>query len=164
METSIYHPLGVANKGGLETKFEETAGRMTVGHIRSYKFVRFGLKGLSAILRPKQFSSFLIRQIVIPTFLSMKEHLHEHNPPGKRICESKFVLGHTSFSAVLQVAGEMTGFAIHLSNWQTSFENFSRPHHVCCFVYPKTKALLHLDCFVAPAPHHCSFLKDSAQL
>ena len=50
METSIYHPLGVANKGGLETKFEETAGRMTVGHIRSYKFVRFGLKGLSAIL------------------------------------------------------------------------------------------------------------------
>ena len=50
METSIYHPLRVANKGGLETKFEETAGRMTVGHIRSYKFVRFGLKGLSAML------------------------------------------------------------------------------------------------------------------
>ena len=41
------NPLGVAKKGGLETKFEETAGQMTVGHIRSYKFVRFGLKGLN---------------------------------------------------------------------------------------------------------------------
>ena len=30
---------------GLEAKFEETAGQMTVGHIRSYKFVRFDLKG-----------------------------------------------------------------------------------------------------------------------
>ena len=40
------NPLGVAKKGGLETKFEETAGQMTVGHIRSYKFVRLGLKGL----------------------------------------------------------------------------------------------------------------------
>ena len=29
----------------LEAKFEETAGQMTVGHIRSYKFVRFDLKG-----------------------------------------------------------------------------------------------------------------------
>ena len=37
--------LGVAKKGGLEAKFEETAGQMTVDHIRSYKFVRFGLKG-----------------------------------------------------------------------------------------------------------------------
>ena len=36
------NPLGVAKKGGLETKFSETAGQMTVGHIRSYKFVRFG--------------------------------------------------------------------------------------------------------------------------
>ena len=26
--------------GSLETKFAETAGQMTVGHIRSYKFVR----------------------------------------------------------------------------------------------------------------------------
>ena len=42
------NPLGVAKKGGLETKFEETAGQMNVGHIRSYKFVRFGLKGLRA--------------------------------------------------------------------------------------------------------------------
>ena len=33
-------------EGGLETKFEETAGQMTVGHIGSYKFVRFGLKGI----------------------------------------------------------------------------------------------------------------------
>ena len=41
------NPLGVAKKGGLETKFEETAGQMTVGHIRSYKFVRLGLKGLT---------------------------------------------------------------------------------------------------------------------
>ena len=40
------NPLGIAKKGSLETKFEETAGQMTVGHIRSYKFVRFGLKGL----------------------------------------------------------------------------------------------------------------------
>ena len=32
------NPLGVAKKGGLETKFAETAGQMTVGHIRSYKF------------------------------------------------------------------------------------------------------------------------------
>ena len=30
---------------GLEAKFEETAGQMTVGHIRLYKFVRFDLKG-----------------------------------------------------------------------------------------------------------------------
>ena len=36
------NPLGVAKKGGLETKFAETAGQMTVGHIRSYKFVRLG--------------------------------------------------------------------------------------------------------------------------
>ena len=33
--------------GGLETKVEETAGQMTVGHIKSYKFVRFGLRGLN---------------------------------------------------------------------------------------------------------------------
>ena len=32
------NPLGLAKKGGLETKFAETAGQMTVGHIRSYKF------------------------------------------------------------------------------------------------------------------------------
>ena len=37
-----YNPLGVAKKGGVESKFAETAGQMTVGHIRSYKFVRFG--------------------------------------------------------------------------------------------------------------------------
>ena len=37
-----YNPLGVAKKGGVETKFAETAGQMTEGHIRSYKFVRFG--------------------------------------------------------------------------------------------------------------------------
>ena len=44
------NPLGVAKKGGggLETKFAETAGQMTVGHIRSYKFVRFGLKAASS--------------------------------------------------------------------------------------------------------------------
>ena len=30
--------------GGLETKLAETAGQMTVGHIISYKFIRFGLK------------------------------------------------------------------------------------------------------------------------
>ena len=39
------NPLGVARMGGLETKVEETAGQMTVGHIKSYKFVRFGLEG-----------------------------------------------------------------------------------------------------------------------
>ena len=43
MANKTIHSLGVAKKGGLETKFEETAGQM--GHIRSYKFVRFGLKG-----------------------------------------------------------------------------------------------------------------------
>ena len=45
MANKTIHSVGVAKKGGLETKFEETAGQMTVGHIRSYKFVRFGLKG-----------------------------------------------------------------------------------------------------------------------
>ena len=45
------NPLGVAKNRGLETKFAETAGQMTVGHIISYKFVPFGLKGLSRGLR-----------------------------------------------------------------------------------------------------------------
>ena len=45
----VAYPLGVEKNGGLETKFEETAGQMNVGHIRSYKFVRFGLKGLRAV-------------------------------------------------------------------------------------------------------------------
>ena len=60
------NPLGVANKGGLETKFEETAGQMTVGHIRSYKFVPFGLKGLK---RSTHICLVVTRDILIDTFI-----------------------------------------------------------------------------------------------
>ena len=45
--TEIISMVGIISMAvqGLETKFEETAGQMTVGHIRLYKFVRFDLKG-----------------------------------------------------------------------------------------------------------------------
>ena len=62
------NPLGVARMGGLETKVEETAGQMTVGHIKSYKFVRFGLKGLNWTFSINRVSDELLTVIRVLLF------------------------------------------------------------------------------------------------